>query len=656
MSNLLSVKSQFKVPFYGPPGPAGPTGPVGTGSVNTVVIGAEPYINIGNVTINSNSTIQIMEQGPITLGSNQSFLLNANMAFFSSNLNYRMTIGRSPSTIGALSESPIHTLNIASGSCNLLNLANSGETTFLSESIGLIGGTSRGVSLNGQFLDMPTYSGNYYYDIFLTNMGPTETININSQLSLSPMYFPNTPIFYISIALSGPANIFLHDNPFVTAVVTNFYGVPYNGLTLTLTGSDASTYSNNGVYVNNETTFIVGNTIASVMYSITYQSFISNTFTITPINSIVLSGASYASDLSGSITATLRDVSDALRSGVALTLSGSDSSTYSGVDNLNGTYTYSVAAGAIGVINYTITANSVVSNTFALMYVGAPYSIDLSGSTPIFADQDPQLLATVLDLIGQPIPGLTVSLTIADIVGNPTGIDNGDGTYSFPFIFPEEHAYGHFAAYIDDPVTGVHSSELTITYFSVPTSIVLTGNNSVSVSGNNTITATVTNVNSDPIPGLTTTLIGDDLNEYPGTDNTDGTYTFTVTSSTIGNVIYTLTIDAVPSDPFTVAYLGPVHAIDLTEDISGAPHSSISINAGNYVSVKATVTDIVGHPLSGVTIGSLIGDDETSYNTGYDNSDGTYSFTLITSSTPGNVIYTLTIGSVASNEFTVTYL
>lgn len=120
----------------------------------------------------------------------------------------------------------------------------------------------------------------------------------------------------------------------------------------------------------------------------------------------------------------------------------------------------------------------------------------------------------------------------------------------------------------------------------------------------------------------------------------------------VADVTYTLTIDSLSSNTWIVSYIGPIYTIDL-RNLSGS--STVSVNSGSNINVKATVKDSGDHPIVGLTSVSLVGDDTSSYS-GTGNGDGTYTFSSVTSNSYGSIIYTVTIDSVVSNNFTVTYV
>jgi hypothetical protein len=165
-----------------------------------------------------------------------------------------------------------------------------------------------------------------------------------------------------------------------------------------------------------------------------------------------------------------------------------------------------------------------------------------------------------------------------------------------------------------------------------------------------TATATVTDSGGNPVVGDDVEVASSDPGDNPGatptpmTDNHDGTYTATITSSTTpGHATITATDTSASgiSGAATLTQFGP--AAGLTLQLSPA---SIVANGTSTSVATATVTDASGDPVPGeaVTFGFSDGRAQAG---GNDNHDGSYTAT-ISSPTPGQLTITATDTSVAS--------
>jgi hypothetical protein len=109
--------------------------------------------------------------------------------------------------------------------------------------------------------------------------------------------------------------------------------------------------------------------------------------------------------------------------------------------------------------------------------------------------------------------------------------------------------------------------------------ITITGNGGPSYTNNFTLIVNITDSNSEPVPGETVTITGDDGSTYTdGTDNNDGSYTFTVAYTTAISVIYTAndTTANISSAPVTVIYiLGALIILKATDYPLFTPHYSV---------------------------------------------------------------------------------
>ncbi len=176
---------------------------------------------------------------------------------------------------------------------------------------------------------------------------------------------------------------------------------------------------------------------------------------------------------------------------------------------------------------------------------------------------------------------------------------------------------------------------------------------SIPADGSSTATATATvtdTVTGFGVPGETVVFTSTDTGEKISgtTDNGDGTYTATITSSTtIGTPMITATDQTAGiSDQRTLTQtLGPPAHIALA-----LLPSSIPADGASTSTATATVTDSAGHRVPGenVTFSSTDSGETISGTT--DHSNGTYTATITSSRTPGLVTITASDGSLTPDS------
>jgi hypothetical protein len=123
--------------------------------------------------------------------------------------------------------------------------------------------------------------------------------------------------------------------------------------------------------------------------------------------------------------------------------------------------------------------------------------------------------------------------------------------------------------------------------------ITFVGNGGPSYTNNFTLIVNITDSNSEPVPGETVTITGDDGSSYTnGTDNNDGSYTFTVSYTTAISVIYTAndTTANISSAPVTVIYiLGALIILKATDYSGSGTWNDQTVNANNATNVDGTI-------------------------------------------------------------------
>ena len=131
------------------------------------------------------------------------------------------------------------------------------------------------------------------------------------------------------------------------------------------------------------------------------------------------------------------------------------------------------------------------------------------------------------------------------------------------------------------------------------------------------------------------------------TDNNDGTYTGTVTSTTTaGNRTITATDGGISGQATLTQTAGPAAHVALS-----LQPSSIVANGTSTSTATATVTDANGNPISGETV--TLSSGATNFGSMSDQGDGTYTSTVTSTTTAGNRTFTATDGSI-SGQATLT--
>ena len=172
-------------------------------------------------------------------------------------------------------------------------------------------------------------------------------------------------------------------------------------------------------------------------------------------------------------------------------------------------------------------------------------------------------------------------------------------------------------------------------------------------SSTTTVTATVHDSSTPPagVTGDTVTFTASDTTVTIGTvtDNQDGTYKATVTSSTTaGKVTITATdTSETPnlSGTATLTQTGPASAVA----VQLSP-SVITANGTSTSTATATVTDANGNPIPGETIGFKSSDTGNKFAaaTGTTDASGSYSTTITSSTTVGTATITAADGAISN--------
>ncbi|MDA8280428.1 MAG: Ig-like domain repeat protein, partial [Actinomycetota bacterium] len=242
-----------------------------------------------------------------------------------------------------------------------------------------------------------------------------------------------------------------------------------------------------------------------------------------------------------------------------------------------------------------------------------------------------------------------------DIAAGPVRVGWwGDGTYSpmvgsldevalYATALPASRVQAHDAA------SGIHAGQATHVALTVtPSAAPLPADGTATA----TVTATVTDANGNPVAGDTVTLTSSDTGQAitpaPMTDNGDGTYSATVTSSTAaGTATITATDTSVTPTISGTATLVQSSAAAQTVTLTLAP-PSLPADGTSATTATARVVDAHGNPVAGdtVTLGSSDTGDGITPTTMTDTGDGTYTATVTSSTTASAATLTATDGGV----------
>jgi adhesin/invasin len=337
-------------------------------------------------------------------------------------------------------------------------------------------------------------------------------------------------------------------------------------------------------------------------------------------------------------------------------------------DHGDGTYTATITSTAT-TRSVTVTATDITpatdpsnTDTFEqtpgpVQYVtvtASPSSIVADGTTTTVAT------ATLTDAPGNPIPGKTV--TFSTDASNPQVgpvTDNGDGTYSATLqsttvargvtVTAAHPGSGEFGS---GSFTQTPGPATAVALSATPNPIAADG------SSTTTATATVTDANANPVPGDALSFQTNAGNAIgPVTDNGDGTYSATITSTTVARSVTARATDSsAVSQPTNTTVFGQISGAvnDVSVIASPAP---IVADGTSTTTATATVRDEHGNGVSGkdVEFGTNAGNAQIGAVT--DNGDGTYSAVLKSTTAARGVIVTATetdSGEQGTTAFTQT--
>ena len=416
----------------------------------------------------------------------------------------------------------------------------------------------------------------------------------------------------------------------------------------------------------------------------------SETFSITPgpasgaTSQITASPTSIPADGSSesTITVELRDAEDnpLTDGGDNVVLSTTAGSLSSVTDLGNGTYQATLTASSTAetaTVTGTVNGSAITDDatvTFTAVGPGPPSGatsqITASPTTiPANGTSTSTITVQLRDAAGTPLTtgGATVVLsTTAGSLGSVTDLGNG----SYQATLTSSSSPTNVTATISGTVNGdAISDDATVTFTGVgpgppsgATSQITASPTSIPANGSSTSTITVALRDAAGTP-LTTGGATVTLSTTAGTlgsvsDNGDGTYEATLTSSTSSTNV-TATVSGTVNgsnitDTASVTFtgVGPGPPSGATSQITAAP-TSIPANGSSTSTITVQLRDAAGTPLNSgganVTLSTTAG----SLSSVFDNGNGTYNATLTSTSSTTNVVATIS-GTVNGNAITDT--
>lgn len=457
------------------------------------------------------------------------------------------------------------------------------------------------------------------------------TITASATSALSLTASPN------SVFVGGTSTITAHvvdgsGNPVANNTVVSFtFPVPSDALKASLTSNSALTANGNATVTltaisNVNTTVQVTATSGAKTSTITITitgGLAGGSITVAASpTSIVANGVS-----TSALTATLLDVSNNPVVGATVTFTqsgGASLSSATAVTNASGIATVTLTAGLVpATVAVTAAALSLppASTTVSLVAVSGNGTMTVvPNPVSIITNGTAVVTATATDTFGAPIAGATVNFTLnmgVATLSAPTAVTNGAGVATVNLTagnIPANNVV--ITATIAAPFL---SGTGNLTIISAPPSSVTVAVNptSITVLGTSTITATVMDVNGNPVPdgtGVTFSTtpaltFGTLSNSVSSTANSNGQATTTfIASNTAGTVTVMATAGSVSSTvtlTIVPAATGSIQFVSATPQVIGIRSSGQTETS----IVKFQVKDINGNPATdGTAVSfSLIG-------------------------------------------------
>lgn len=336
-------------------------------------------------------------------------------------------------------------------------------------------------------------------------------------------------------------------------------------------------------------------------------------FSIYQITASVVSSSLYVSS-NASITVNVISPQLASIAGETVTLTGSDSTTWTMTDNGNGIYSFSPTSSSAGTVVYTAAVQGFTSRVSVTYSARTPFAIFMSdsasGSMPISALTN-TITVSITDVQEVALSGQTVTLAGSDSTTWPA-TDNEDGTYTFNVSSTTIGSVTYTATCV------TLTSTLSVSWTIGPSySIVLTVSPSTQITGaTSTVVATIKDYGNNPLTAQTVRLVGSDSSLPPPVNNEDGTYTFTIESYVTGLVTYSCSDGSAETQEISHTWIAPYPA---SLSITNVTESQVGLT----YTFTLTIQDSASNPLAGAFI-DVSGSDSTYY-TSTDDGEGFYS-------------------------------
>ncbi|MBI5214259.1 MAG: T9SS type A sorting domain-containing protein, partial [Ignavibacteriae bacterium] len=372
------------------------------------------------------------------------------------------------------------------------------------------------------------------------------------------------------------------------------------------------------------------------------------------------------------ITVQLKDVNgnNLTSGGATVALSTTSGSLGSVTDNSNGTYSATLTSSIVtgtATITGTLNGSAITDDATVMFTVGSASTVTstiTASPTSITANGTSTSTITVQlkDVNGNNLTtgGATVALsTTSGSLGSVT--DNNNGTYTATLTSSIVAGTATITGTLNsNPITDDATVTFTVGSASTATSTITAAPTSITANGTSTSTITVqlkdVNGNNLTTGGATVALSTTSGSLGSVTDNNNGTYTATLTSSIVAGtatITGTLNGSAITDDATVTFTVGA--ASTATSTITASP-TSITANGTSTSTITIQLKDVNGNNLT--TGGETVALSTTSGSLGSvtDNSNGTFSATLTSSTVAGTATITGTLnGSAITDDATVTF-
>jgi adhesin/invasin len=399
-----------------------------------------------------------------------------------------------------------------------------------------------------------------------------------------------------------------------------------------------------------------------------------NTVTLTPAPAdattslITAAPTSIVADgvTTSTITVLLKDAfnNNLISGGDTVALATDSGSMGSVTDNGNGTYTATLTSGTTtGTATITGTVNAVAMTDTATVTLtpgaaDATISLITAAPTSIVADGVTTSTITVLlkDANSNNLTNGGDTVALATDLGSLGSVtDNSDGTYTATLTSVTTTGTATITGTLNAVgMTDTSTVTLTPGAADATTSLITAAPTSIVADGveTSTITVQLKDANSNNlISGGDPVALATDLGTLGSvTDNSDGTYTATLTSpTTTGTATITGTLNAVTITDTAAVTLTP-GAADATNSLITAAPTSIVADGITTSTITVQVKDANSNNLTSGGDTVALATDLGSMGSVTDNSDGTYTATLISGTTTGTATITGTVNAVAITD------